>query len=366
MKTRLMYVLVILVMVVTIGVGVWMMLSPTQMEPIKRYVATPLEEVNPPEITGTPGITGSAKKITPEEFALEAKETFLAQMEFVGVDTENDPYWKALYAAVNSPEYLEYQKKQNARIGTDLDLWWNFLESKGLSSGRMAQEERFREHFPTGEYTDYEPEMRKRLAELFLETGLSLTASYDEQSVRQTIGVLSQFRSEADANSVWMRGYFNGYVGDLEWAQEVRENAARIVTDADSVDTVPVFTESDPVPEPMPTKVAEENSSSEPEPLLLSEETSTTDEGLKQASATVEEIEAELLKTLFPDEGELRTALSIENVLREQFSPQRFNTAVQTLSQYGPQEGLRRLKESDPEIAVYVERLIQRNKETGK
>ena len=365
MKTRLIYILIILVMVLTIGVGVWVMLSPTQMEPIKRYVATPLKEVNPPEITGAPGTAVSRKKITPEEFALEGKETFLAQMEFVGVDTENDPYWKALYEAVNSPEYLEYQKKQDARIGTDLDLWWSFLESKGLSSGRMAQEERFREHFPIGEYTDYEPEMRKRLAELFLETGLSPTASYDEENVRQTIGVLSQFRSEAEANSIWMRGYFNGYVGDLEWAQEVRANAASIVTDADNVDALPAFTESDTMSEPMPTEVAEENLDTEPEPSLFSEETPTS-EDLKQAQATVEEIEAELLKTLFPDEPEHLTESSVENVVRDQFSPQRFNAAVQTLSQYGPQDGLRRLKESDPEIAVYVERLIQRNKETDE
>ena len=173
------------------------------------------------------------------------------------------------------------------------------------------------------------------------------------------------FEDEAEANSVWMRGYFNGYVGDLEWAQEVRENAARIVTDADSVDAFPPFTESAPVAEPIPAKVAEENLGSEPEPLLFSEETLTS-EGLKQVPATVEEIEAELLKTLFPDEWELHTESSIENVVREQFSPQRFNAAVQTLSQYGPQEGLRRLKVSDPEIAIYVERLIQRNKETGK
>ena len=67
------------------------------------------------------------------------------------------------------------------RVGTDLDLWWGFLESKGLSSGRMAQEERFREHFPTGEYAKYEPDMRKRLAELFLETGLLPTATNDEE-----------------------------------------------------------------------------------------------------------------------------------------------------------------------------------------
>lgn len=302
--------------------------------------------------------------LTPEEHALEAKETFLAQMEFVGVDTENDPYWKALYEAVNSPEYIEYQKKQNARIGTDLDLWWSFLESKGLSSGRMAQEERFREYFPTGEYADYEPEMRETLAGLFLETELSATAVNDEWSVRQTIGVLSQFR-ETEANSVWMRGYFKGYVGDLEWAQEVRRNAANIVTSADNSDTDPAFTEPDTPAEPTPTKVVEENLHSEPESLPFSEET-LTHEDLTQEPQTVEDIDAEHLKTIFSDALDSPMETNIENVLREQFSPKRLNTAVQTLKRYGPQEGLRRLKASDPEIATHVERFIEHSKETVK
>ena len=365
MKTKLIYVFVILAMVLTIGVGVWIMLPPIQMEPIKKYVTTSLKKEDyATQIAEATETTASAKKLTPEERALEAKETFLAQMEFVGVDTENDPYWKALYEAVNSPEYIEYQKKQNARVGTDLDLWWSFLESRGLSSGRMAQEERFREHFPTGEYADYEPDMRKRLAELFLETGLAATSTYDEASVRQTIGILSQFR-ESEANSVWMRGYFKGYVGDLEWAQEVRENAASIVTNADNVDTVPEFTTPDTAAEPTPTESAEENLNNEPEPSPFSEETPTL-EDLEQTPQTVEEIEAELLKTLFPEVPERATETSIETDLREQFSPQRFNAAVQTLSRYGAKEGLRRLKGSDPEIAKHVERFIQRNKETVK
>ena len=41
MKTKLVYVLVILVMVFTVGVGVFVMLAPRQLEPIKKYVATP-------------------------------------------------------------------------------------------------------------------------------------------------------------------------------------------------------------------------------------------------------------------------------------------------------------------------------------
>ena len=296
MKTKLVYVLIIIAMVSAIGVGIWVMFPPTQMEPIKKYVVAPLKEDAPTELTDAIDTSASGKQFTPEELALEGKETFLAQMEFVGVDTENDPYWKALYEAVNSPEYLEYQKKQDARIGTDLDLWWSFLESKGLSSGRMAQEERFREYFSIGEYADYEPEMRKRLAELFLETGFSSTATNDEASVRQTIGVLSQFRSEAE-ETVSGCADISRICWRLRVGTRSEGNAVSIVTEADSVDILPVFTESDTVVEPTPTDVAEESSGDEPELLLLSEEAPTI-EDVTQVPPTIEEIEAELLKTL--------------------------------------------------------------------
>ena len=78
MKTRLIYVLVVLAMGITIGVGMWVMLSPRRMEPIKKYVATPLKDDNLTEITETTETSASAKGFTPEERALEAKETFLA------------------------------------------------------------------------------------------------------------------------------------------------------------------------------------------------------------------------------------------------------------------------------------------------
>ena len=50
------------------------------------------------------------------------------------------------------------------------------------------------------------------------------------------------------------------------------------------------------------------------------------------------------------------TGNDIETVLREQFTPGRFERAMSTLERYGPEEGLRRLRESDPEIAEQVER----------
>ena len=242
MKTKMIYTLSGLATMIAIGIGVWFVLQSKQIAPMEKSAETTPNESNITEVLKTDPPIEGLKELTPEERALKGKETFLAMMEFTGVDTENNAYWKLLHEAVNSPEYIEYQKKQDERIGIDLDLWWSFLESKGLSSGRMAQEERFREHFPTGDYADYEPEMRKRLAERFLEAGLSTTAT-DAQSVGEIRNVMAQFRAEDEAHRVWMRGYFNGYVGDLEWAQEIRKNAARIVAGMEDVNTVPEFKE---------------------------------------------------------------------------------------------------------------------------
>lgn len=37
---------------------------------------------------------------------------------------------------------------------------------------------------------------------------------------------------------------------------------------------------------------------------------------------------------------------------------------METLNQHGPKEGLRRLKRSDPEIAVWIEHFLRRQQET--
>ncbi len=74
------------------------------------------------------------------------------------------------------------------------------------------------------------------------------------------------------------------------------------------------------------------------------------------------------LQKLLTDQDLENPLDDFENVLREEFNPerfsaQRFNTAMQALKRYGSKEGLRRLKESDPEIATQIERLIQKEQE---
>ena len=50
------------------------------------------------------------------------------------------------------------------------------------------------------------------------------------------------------------------------------------------------------------------------------------------------------------------TAKSIETQLRKQLSPERFSKVQQLINQYGSEEGLRRLRETDPEAARQLER----------
>ncbi len=64
-------------------------------------------------------------------------------------------------------------------------------------------------------------------------------------------------------------------------------------------------------------------------------------------------------------EIELPTAESLETSLREQLSPERFTRAMSLLNRYGPEEGLQRLKETDPALASQIETQLQ-NRQTGK
>ena len=60
-----------------------------------------------------------------------------------------------------------------------------------------------------------------------------------------------------------------------------------------------------------------------------------------------------------PELSEFQNAGSIKTELGERFSPERFKTAMDILSRYGPEKGFRRLKATDPELAAELERLIE-------
>ena len=58
----------------------------------------------------------------------------------------------------------------------------------------------------------------------------------------------------------------------------------------------------------------------------------------------------------------LPTVEGFEASLKEQFSSERFERAMSTLDRYGPEEGLRRLRENDPEVAKRIEQHRNRSR----
>lgn len=348
-----------IVILIGICVGILFYVIAPEQSPHRTDVAT--EPAAPDATAGseTTGLTKEPAATVPQDDTKWAKDWHLSNLQLIGTD-EHDPYRAAFKKAIESPAFEEYQKKQDAIFPSyNLGLWWDFLESQGLGSGRMAQEKRFREHFPTGDYVDYEPMMRKRLAERFLEAGILPVQVDDEESANETISVMQQFRLETAANRVWMRGHFNGYDGDLEWAKDIRQNAARIVAAVppEQPDAATPLTEPEALVSPIAPK--ETLSDNERQPSLFNEEAPAfeTPEQLPQRmEERMEEIDAELLEEFSPE-----VEMHIETSLREQFSPAQFNRAMQTLQQYGPEEGLRRIKASAPELAARIEHLLEKN-----
>ena len=122
---------------------------------------------------------------------------------------------------------------------------------------------------------------------------------------------------------------------------------------------IDTFTQEIPLPDMRDIPNAPANAERDPQKQFKQVQ-QETEKVLEQLTKSDADIQAELEKQFLP---ELPSEENFEKVLRQRFSPERFNLALSTLNQYGPEEGLRRLKVSDPEIAKQVERLIEKNQE---
>ena len=336
----------------------WVLFRPRALEPVVTYKAT-VPQRRATETSQTPQASQARRAETPPEKAGKRKETLeekaerrreghLKLMRALGWK-ENDPHMQKLKKVLNSPAYVEYVKKQAEKPGWNAVLWWELHESLGIPhTGRRVQAEAFRKYFPDGgDYADYEPLMRKRVAEIAL-----------EDPAQGTADVLRRFNADF-ANQVWRHGYFNGYEGEYEWGDAIRQNAASIVAEPTpwDVETSPSATEPASTGETRITDIAQENVDTQLPPPQEAASSPAKVERIPQSDAEIEAALAEQLRAAAP---ELPTDAQLETVLRTQFSPQRFTRAMQTLQRYGPAEGLRRLQAADPEVAAHVKRLLPR------
>ena len=162
-------------------------------------------------------------------------------------------------------------------------------------------------------------------------------------------------------NVAWMQGQFQGdYQAFGEWVVDVFQNPTSPPTE--SLDTTvtnrtPSNAENVFLPERLDPQ--QESAQVMPTEFPNLENRDTTSVARDDQNNTTLPEPTEL--PIF--DPELLTDEGFKQTLSEGFSPERFNRAMHTLNQYGPEEGMRRLKESDSAIATQIERIIQRPQE---
>ena len=302
-----------------------------------------------------------------------------------------------------------------------LEERFNFLADRGIGDlPRNLNMSLFRESFPTGEPADFELEMRQKLTRMLIEGDVGprepippeivaraqaltpeeinhVNGLLDQYSIKETIhrlqmsdpGLAEVFQYGAESGlehemtrSIlrefwedkrvfhWRMGYFKGkFSGEgssYEWAQEVLSQVNSPTAAA------PVFIENAEQLSPTHNEIADT-------PRVPAAITPSNYEGssIPEASSVVDserDMQGDVARKEVVNSAEMSTDPETEfskqftdegfvTELREQFSPKRLNTAMKLLNRYGPKEGLRRLKESDPEFAKQVERRIGKSQE---
>lgn len=237
-----------------------------------------------------------------------------------------------------------------------------FLKSQGVEIDELDYAEylnvftkMFQDQFP-GEYAiTLEPHMRERLATLAGEMNTTSESGFSQEDFFEDVMV--KFLIE-EQNIPWMMTYFEGdFFEAARWARDILQNPIPPSTEAfdtPTTDGLPTFSEQERLgitSDPLTESTADRNP--------LSNSVSPAAEGPRSEI----ENDIDVDPVLTPTSSELPTEEYLENALGEQFSSDRFNRAMQTLDQHGPEEGIRRLKDSDPEIAKQLERFIQKKQE---
>ena len=270
--------------------------------------------------------------------------------------------------AYDSPEFHEMVKESlESGVPISRRKFWDVLESQGVPVDRGVFAAVFRKVFPTGEPEDYEPAMRLEMAKLFLAAEpVDLTDSI--ASHRQRLKVYAQFTRQSKEKMAWLAGRFDTDSGGLtrrdgnpalKWVTDVQQNAASIVAAAETAEVNTSETPKAATPWDL-SSIMESPAASHSET-----EMSTTFDTNEHVPMTDTEIIAEIEKSLTPQPPPIPTPKrpappsgiqsNLEASLKAQFSSERFERAMDTLDKYGLEEGLRRLRVNDPEVAKQIE-----------
>lgn len=299
----------------------------------------------------------------PRTVLLETSETGEAKImdkfrAFLSEEQLAAPEAQRILKILESPEGQAFLKSKRNGLADTLA----FFESQGVKVNRNIFTERYRSVFPTEEPEEFEHEMRERLVEMIDSAEVD---PKNRAELNRFTDLVTEFLQD-ERNYAWVSGRFQGNNDAFgKWVVQIIRNPVpspleqtpeTVVSESDPTFGIPTDAEGTATPPTDDAKLSSEPPASVPasEKALPTTET----EILEPVTARQLEIEAE---KLIP---ELPTEAQFAKLLGEQFNPERYQKAMSTLNRYGPEEGLRRLKSDDPEIAKRIEPMLKRKENT--
>ena len=360
---RVMIIATMLLIGVVICVSVWFFLSEHKMMEAQEQREAPPKNTSKDANNETSEIAPLTREPVTrgERVARQSRKMFKS---LLSEDQLANPHFQKMLEVMDSPEFVELPMPPTIR------QWNDLLESKGFPVTRGSPGV-FTKKSPFMSLDEYEPIVRQGMAELFLaQEPVDMTDPEAALSLRVKIfGKLDNV--VANGRSWFWERFGDDWDGIFRvegmennpaviWMTDVQQNAASIVaateqTRGDALEaSAPAWDMSSVMENPLvlPDDI-EANLPSMAAPSMDADEQYDT---AKRTTAAPMVNPEEGVTDALPPLPEPPTGNDIETVLREQFTPARFERAMSTLERYGPEEGLRRLRESDPEIAEQIER----------
>ena len=208
-----------------------------------------------------------------------------------------------------------------------LSSFKDFMISKGMTEFAMLDEapshfqKIFQKHHPGKVPSDLDSEMRQRLIDMIQQDGVE--AGSDRFVRTPEVAVWAAARFDL---------FQHGGKNVSQWMDSVSTDELGDTADASGT----VFSPPPDVP-------------------FTETENLSSDRGQPSVEVTTPAVETENVVSEISPPAQISIEKEIEATLREQFSSERFERARSTLERYGPEEGLRRLRENDPEVAKQIQ-----------
>ena len=285
--------------------------------------------------------------------ALDSQKSPLVGMmnQFLTPDQREDPKVQEMMAMMDSDSFQQQLKEKNPQ---NLKEFFQFLTSQGitgvseididkaLADRYQVVEANYKAKNPSKSPEDEDKVMARRLA-----------AAIDKDG---HVKGLNNFMLK---HGRWMAVRFHEDDAAFDtWFDQVRTKyeAGDFTTPSAPVDTFdpPREEVNMPFDEITPPPAA-------PVSAEAWEETPLPDTSTREITPPTVDPE-KVVTVVSPEPSALPTAEELEATLKEHLSTEQFERAMSNLDRYGPEEGLRRLRENDPEVAKQIERHRNRSR----